>query len=121
MRMADEVDAGQASGEIAKQGRQNKGADFAPLSINDVLGKENTSRLNEWRAVRDAGMPVVEEAIEAALADGRSRDSRRRLPRHRFGADRSRRICASVSSPAICRITTWSAQLTPMDRFLKSL
>jgi len=28
-------------------------------------------RLSEWRETRNAGMPVVESAIESALADGR--------------------------------------------------
>jgi len=72
MRMADEIDAGQERGEIAKPGRPVKGSESEPLSIESVLGEENKGRLAQWRAVRDAGEAVVEQAIESALAEGRA-------------------------------------------------
>lgn len=76
VRMADEVDAGQKHGTVAKRedsllrGSDVRTSDNGTTTLND-LGVSR-QRLSEWRDVRDAGSPIVEEAIEAALADGRA-------------------------------------------------
>lgn len=66
MRMADEIDKGQASGELARQGDPRaSGVTQAELGID-------SRRVSEWRETRDAGPEVVEAAIQDALADGRA-------------------------------------------------
>src|SRR5258706_6333733 len=67
VRMADEIDAGQARGEIQKVGgdrksiiAQSSGNDPTPL---DALGLDSR-RIAEWRDVRDVGEAVVEQAIQ---------------------------------------------------------
>src|SRR5262249_21476525 len=74
MRMADEVDRGQQRGEVSRKDRHPgsvRAADTEPTTL-DELGVSR-QRLSEWRDARDAGMPVVEQAIESALADGQLR------------------------------------------------
>jgi len=67
MRMADEIDRGQAAGEIAGRGNpQGSG-----VSTMGDLGIDNR-RVAEWRELRDAGEEVVETAITTALAEGRA-------------------------------------------------
>lgn len=72
VRMADEVDRGQQAGEIAKKGRPKnvEDGDIIPATL-DQLGVKR-DQLDDWRTVRDAGMPVIEKAIEQALGDGRA-------------------------------------------------
>ena len=66
MRMADEIDRGQESGEIARPGRPAANSPkFGDLGIDD-------RRVAEWRDVRDAGMDVVESAISEALQEDRA-------------------------------------------------
>jgi hypothetical protein len=71
IRMADEIDAAQGRGEIARLG------DFlanqwgvrnsdTPAATYPELGLSR-QRLSEWRELRDAGEAVVDAAIEAAL------------------------------------------------------
>lgn len=75
MRMANEIDRGQETGEVASQGGDRDSnarssgngneASYADLGIS-------SQRVAEWRETRDAGEAVVEQAIESALADGRA-------------------------------------------------
>jgi ParB family chromosome partitioning protein len=67
MRMADEIDAGQERGEVAGKGNPHGSG----ITKQDELGI-SSQRLSEWRDTRDAGMEVVETAIEQALAEGRA-------------------------------------------------
>lgn len=69
MRMADEVDRGQASGEIAKAG--NPQLSGSRTIVLNELGVDR-QRLSEWRETRDAGPEVVEQAIQSALGEGRA-------------------------------------------------
>jgi len=66
MRMANEADAAQARGELAKNGQHGEAVQGL-----DSLGLDRR-RLSEWRDVRDAGEQVVEEAIRGALSEGRA-------------------------------------------------
>jgi N6-adenosine-specific RNA methylase IME4 len=70
MRMADEIDRGQAAGEVRTQ------ADNQLVRVPDKLGFEDLGiarqRLSEWREIRDAGESVVETAITKALSEGRA-------------------------------------------------
>jgi phage N-6-adenine-methyltransferase len=74
IRMADEIDAGQARGELQTAGGDRKtivrSSDNDPGTL-DELGVSR-QRLSEWREMRDAGEDVVEGAIESALAEGRA-------------------------------------------------
>lgn len=74
MRMADEIDRGQASGDVSVAGgdRQTivRSPDNAPATFDD-LGIDRR-RVAEWREVRDAGEAVVENAITKALDEGRT-------------------------------------------------
>lgn len=72
IRMADEVDRGQAAGEVAKVNQpvsQYVRSPDIPVTLPD-LGVPR-QRLSEWREVRDAGQEIIEQAIGAALAEGR--------------------------------------------------
>ena len=62
MRMANEIDRGQAGGEVATPGRVN--ARSQGISTFDKLGLDSR-RVSEWREVPDAGEEVVEGAIRA--------------------------------------------------------
>lgn len=71
--MADEIDRGQASGDLARRdfGGANigvRGSDTA--ATYDDIGLDRR-RVAEWREVRDAGPDAVEAAINGALAEGR--------------------------------------------------
>lgn len=77
MRMADEVDRGQASGDVAGQsshGRTRNSVRSAdtdlPTSYSD-LGIDRR-RVSEWRELRDAGPEAVDQAINTALAEERT-------------------------------------------------
>jgi hypothetical protein len=63
IRMAEELDRGQADGEIARDGQHGEA-----VQTSDSLGIDRR-RLAEWRQTRDAGVEKVEEAIRAALAE----------------------------------------------------
>jgi hypothetical protein len=65
-RMADEVDAAQERGELARAGQHGEA-----VQTSDSLGLDRR-RLAEWRSVRDAGAEVVEAAITEALQAGRA-------------------------------------------------
>ena len=71
MRMADEIDRGQANGEVATAGDNP----IVRASDNQVtyeaLGIDRR-RVAEWRGIRDAGEQAVEQAIQNALAEGRA-------------------------------------------------
>lgn len=65
--MADKIDEGQANGDVAGVGN--------PAGANSPrLGELNipSQRLSEWRKTRDAGVGVVEQALEEALSEGRA-------------------------------------------------
>lgn len=68
MRMANEIDRGQANGEIA-----GHGGDRSKVRTPDLesLGVSK-QRVAEWRQVRDAGPEKVEKAIANALKEGRA-------------------------------------------------
>lgn len=73
VRMADEIDAGQERGEVAKPNQpvsQYVQTADIPATL-DELGVTR-QRLAEWRDVRDAGERVIEQAINSALAEGRA-------------------------------------------------
>jgi phage N-6-adenine-methyltransferase len=73
MRMADEIDRGQAAGEVARQDRHPgsvRAVDTEPITY-ESLGIDRR-RVPEWREIRDAGDQVVEQAINGALAEGRA-------------------------------------------------
>lgn len=75
MRMADEVDKGQARGDVQTVGGDRKSiivhdSDNGAATLDD-LGLDRR-RLAEWRDVRDAGPGVVEQAINGALSEGRA-------------------------------------------------
>ena len=74
MRMADEIDAGQDRGEVARAGGDRdsivRDLDNRTESRLEDLGVSR-QRLSEWRDTRDAGSEVVEQAIEEALSEGR--------------------------------------------------
>jgi hypothetical protein len=65
-RMADEADAAQARGELARAGQHGEA-----VQTSDSLGLDRR-RLAEWRSVRDAGPEAVEAAIAEALQDDRA-------------------------------------------------
>jgi phage N-6-adenine-methyltransferase len=68
IRMADEVDRGQANGEVPVQGQH-----AAHVQASDMTGLGlDRRRVAEWREVREAGDHVVEQAINGALAEGRA-------------------------------------------------
>jgi phage N-6-adenine-methyltransferase len=78
LRMADEIDAAQERGEVAKaDGTINPGSiqgvrspDTLPATYEE-LGISR-QRVGEWRELRDAGEHVIDEAIQAALDEGRA-------------------------------------------------
>ena len=69
MRMADEIDRGQDSGEVARQGRPKENSQGS--AVYDDLGIDHR-RVSEWRDIRDAGEEAVEDAIQTALDEGRA-------------------------------------------------
>jgi phage N-6-adenine-methyltransferase len=74
MRMANEIDRGQAAGELQRAGGARnfivQPSDNEAASLDD-LGIDRR-RVSEWREVRDAGPEVVEQAIGEALDEGRA-------------------------------------------------
>lgn len=70
MRMADEIDRGQAEGQLATKG-QRANVRSPDISEYEDLGISR-QRVSDWRSVRDAGEEVVETAIDSALAEGRA-------------------------------------------------
>lgn len=75
--MADEIDRGQASGELANREDGTAIRDHVlspdvvvPVTYSD-LGVSR-QRVSEWREIRDAGEAVVEEALATALNEGRT-------------------------------------------------
>ena len=77
LRMADEIDAAQQRGEVARadahgRGIQSsvRGADTRPATYEE-LGLTR-QRVAEWRELRDAGESVIDDAIQAALDEGRA-------------------------------------------------
>jgi hypothetical protein len=72
MRMADEIDRGQASGEVASAGDNP----IVRASDNQVITYESLGidrrRVAEWRAIRDADPAFVEKVIAKALAEDRA-------------------------------------------------
>jgi phage N-6-adenine-methyltransferase len=75
IRMADEIDAAQARGEVARPGGDRDSIVRAPDNRNeatlDELGVDRR-RVAEWRELRDAGEGVVDQAIQAALDENRA-------------------------------------------------
>jgi phage N-6-adenine-methyltransferase len=77
IRMADEIDAAQQRGEVARADIHGRGIqssvrtpDTRPASFEE-LGFSR-QRVAEWRELRDAGEPVIDEAIQEALDEGRA-------------------------------------------------
>jgi phage N-6-adenine-methyltransferase len=75
MRMADEIDRGQANGQVARasDGRPEsvRGSDTSAPITYESLGIDRR-RVAEWREIRDAGSEAVEQAIQGALSEGRA-------------------------------------------------
>jgi N6-adenosine-specific RNA methylase IME4 len=71
MRMADEIDQGQANGEVRTRADNQHVQTSDKLASLDDIGVSR-QRLSEWREVRDAGNDVVEGALSRAIAEGRS-------------------------------------------------
>lgn len=81
--MANEVDAAQGRGEVAR--RDRGGANIGVQGSDTVhtftdLGFDRR-RVAEWRVVRDAGEQSVEAAIRSALNAGRAPSKKKRPPR----------------------------------------
>jgi phage N-6-adenine-methyltransferase len=76
IRMADEIDAAQARGEVARPTdslRQNtvvQSSDNGATTFDD-LGLDRR-RVAEWRELRNAGEAVVDQAIQTALDENRA-------------------------------------------------
>jgi len=72
MRMADEIDAGQERGELAKsgEGRSARVRD-ADASTYEELGLTR-QRVHDFRKVRDAGQEAVDQVIDRAVSEGRA-------------------------------------------------
>jgi hypothetical protein len=69
MRLADEIDRGQANGQVAKKNQTYvQGSDIT--ATYEELGIDRR-RVAECRETRDAGEAVVEKAINGALAENR--------------------------------------------------
>jgi phage N-6-adenine-methyltransferase len=78
IRMANEIDAAQERGELAKaDGAINPGtnkgvrsSDTFPTTYNELgLSRQ---RVAEWRELRDAGEVVIDDTIQQALDEGRA-------------------------------------------------
>jgi hypothetical protein len=70
MRMADEIDKGQAAGTISKRGRATNKKARAPDFYKELgVSKQ---RVAEWRKVRKAGSKKIDTIIESVLAEGRA-------------------------------------------------
>lgn len=68
IRMANEADRAQDSGELPQQGQHAshvQGSDMSAVGLD-------RRRLAEWRDVRDAGEEVVDQTIAKALDEGRA-------------------------------------------------
>ncbi len=75
IRMADEIDRGQASGEVARPGGDRDSIVQAPDNRSEATYDDlgiSRQRVSEWREIRDAGEEVVEQAIQSALDEGRA-------------------------------------------------
>ena len=70
MRMADAVDEGQASGQIAGPGDDKSNVRTSDITTLDEIGVRR-QRLSEWRALRDAGPDAVDAAFDELLAGGK--------------------------------------------------
>lgn len=75
IRMANEIDAAQARGEVAKPGgdRQSivRDADNGSATFDDL--DLDRRRVSEWRQLRDAGgEALVERVVQNALSEGRA-------------------------------------------------
>lgn len=72
MRMANEIDAGQASGKFRGVGNPNqiiRDPDSSKTTYADI--GVAPQRVQEWREIRDAGEAVVDDVISKALSEGR--------------------------------------------------
>jgi phage N-6-adenine-methyltransferase len=74
IRMADEIDAAQAAGAVARPNQPVsqyvQSSDIPPATF-DELGVDRR-RVAEWRELRDVGEEVVNQAIQAALDENRA-------------------------------------------------
>jgi DNA N-6-adenine-methyltransferase (Dam) len=71
-RMADEIDRGQANGEVARaDGSTNQWVSEARTATFEDLGIDRR-RVAEWREIRDAGPAFVEKVITRVLAEDRA-------------------------------------------------
>jgi hypothetical protein len=77
LRLADEIDAAQERGEVAKpvdtlrQGPVVRTTDNGPATFDDL--NLDRRRVAEWRQLRDAGgEALVEKTIQSALSEGRA-------------------------------------------------
>ena len=75
LRMADEIDAAQQRGEVARRedgtAIRDHVRDPDKVATYPEIGISR-QRVAEWRELRDAGESVIDEAIQAALDEGRA-------------------------------------------------
>lgn len=85
VRMANEIDRGQANGELAPPHRPQKASEAPTLSDLGVRRDE----VADWRKVRDAGEDVANDVINERLAAGKAPTK----------ADIKRRIAVEAPAP----------------------
>jgi hypothetical protein len=89
IRMANGVDAAQECGQLPRRGGYKskvRTADFAEVGLDK-------RRVNEWRAVRDAGEQFVEDVLREALAEERT-------PTKREIVDGAKAVCHELKARA---------------------
>jgi DNA N-6-adenine-methyltransferase (Dam) len=75
MRMAEEIDHGQANGTLARPGGDRQSIARSSGNASETLYRDlgiDGQRVSEWRMLRDAGPETVEEAIAGALSQGKA-------------------------------------------------
>jgi hypothetical protein len=117
-RLADEIDKGQAEGEIATQsaGGANIGArPSGTAAVDETIRRTlkelgvTSQRLSEWRTVRDAGESVVEEAISQAQAEDRPPTKSDILRKSRQTIEVPVTVKPAQTAPQIVRVVTKAA------------
>jgi hypothetical protein len=111
IRMANEIDAAQARGEVAKPGGDRQGivqdADNGSATFDDL--DLDRRRVSEWRQLRDAGgEPLVERVVQNALNEGRA-------PKVSDIQNEVRKITVRVHPPQVIERTVTVGRLDPEE------